>query len=56
MPFLARGIPAVDIIDLTPFGSYHHAVQDSIDKCSPESLTVAGRVVLATVAELERIN
>jgi hypothetical protein len=53
MPFLARGIPSVDIIDLTPFGSYHHTAQDSIDKCSPESLTVVGRVVLATLVELE---
>jgi len=54
MPFLARGIPSVDIIDLTPFGSYHHTAQDSIDKCDPESLAVVGRVVLATLAELER--
>ena len=37
LPFLARGIPSVDIIDLTPFRSYHHTAQDSIDKCSPES-------------------
>jgi Zn-dependent M28 family amino/carboxypeptidase len=54
MAFLARGIPSVDIIDLTPFGSYHHTAQDSIDKCDPESLTVVGRVVLATLADLER--
>ena len=54
LPFVARGVPSVDIIDLTPFGSYHHTAQDSIDKCSPESLTVVGRVVLATLAELER--
>jgi Zn-dependent M28 family amino/carboxypeptidase len=54
MPFLARGIPSVDIIDLTPFGSYHHTAQDSIGKCSPESLAVVGQVVLATLAELER--
>jgi Zn-dependent M28 family amino/carboxypeptidase len=54
MPFSAKGISSVDIIDLTPFGSYHHTAQDSIDKCSPESLTVVGRVVLATLAELER--
>ena len=51
---LARGIPSVDIIDWTPFRSYHHTAQDSIDKCSPESLAVVGRVVLATLAELER--
>jgi Zn-dependent M28 family amino/carboxypeptidase len=54
LPLLARGIPSVDIIDLTPFRSYHHTAQDSIDKCSPESLTVVGQVVLATLAELER--
>jgi len=54
MPFLARGIPAVDIIDLTPFKSYHHTAQDTIDKCDPQSLTAVGRVVLATLAELER--
>jgi Zn-dependent M28 family amino/carboxypeptidase len=53
-PFLARGIPSVDIIDLTPFRSYRHTAEDSIDKCNPESLTVVGRVVLATLAELER--
>jgi Zn-dependent M28 family amino/carboxypeptidase len=53
-PFLAKGIPSVDIIDLTPFGSYHHTAQDSIDSCDPESLTVVGQVVLATLAELER--
>jgi Zn-dependent M28 family amino/carboxypeptidase len=54
LPFLARGIPSVDIIDLTPFGSYHHTTQDSIDRCDPESLTVVGQAVLATLAELER--
>jgi len=54
LAFLAKGVPSVDIIDLTPFRSYHHTAQDSIDKCSPESLTVVGRVVLATLADLER--
>ena len=56
LPFLAKGIPSVDIIDLTPFGSYHHTAQDSIDKCSPESLAVVGRTVLATLAEMERMQ
>ena len=54
LPFLGKGIPAADIIDLTPFRSYHHTVQDTIDKCSPQSLVVIGRVVLATLAALER--
>ncbi len=53
LPFLARGVPAIDIIDLTPFRSYHHTAQDSIDKCDAESLAVVGQVVLATLAELE---
>jgi glutaminyl-peptide cyclotransferase len=53
-PFLAKGVPSVDIIDLTPYRSYHHTAQDSIDKCDSESLAAVGRVVLATLAELER--
>ena len=56
MPFLARDIPSVDIIDLTPFRSYHQTALDSIDKCSPESLAVVGRAVLATLAEMERMQ
>jgi len=52
-PFLRRGAPAVDIIDLTPFRSDHHTAQDTLDNCSPESLAVVGRVVLATAAKLE---
>jgi L-amino acid N-acyltransferase YncA len=56
VPFLARGVPSVDIIDLTPFRSYHHTAQDSIYKCNPESLTVVGQVVLATLTQLERMG
>jgi Zn-dependent M28 family amino/carboxypeptidase len=56
LPFLAWGIPSVDIIDVTPFRSYHHTAQDSIYKCDPESLTVVGQVLLATLAELERVR
>ena len=55
-PFLCRGVPAVDIIDLTPFRSYHHTAQDTLDNCSPESLAVVGRVVLAMLASLERMK
>jgi len=55
-PFLRRGVPAVDIIDLTPFRSYHHTAQDTLDNCSSESLAVVGRVVLATLASLERLR
>jgi hypothetical protein len=54
-PTLPReGVPAVDIIDLTPFTSYHHTAGDTLNKCSPESLEVVGRVVMVTLAALER--
>ncbi len=56
LPFLRKGVPAVDIIDLTPFTSYHHTEQDTLDKCSAESLAVVGRVVMVTLAELERVG
>jgi len=55
LPFLAAGVPAVDIIDFTPFlCGYHHTALDMLDRCSPDTLAMVGRVVLATLAELER--
>ena len=55
LPFLAAGVPAVDIIDFAPFlRGYHHTSQDTLAQCSPGTLAMAGRVVLATLAELER--
>ena len=54
-PFLAAGVPAVDIIDFAPFlRGYHHTAEDTIDRCSPDTLAMIGRVVLATLGELER--
>jgi hypothetical protein len=53
IPFLQRGIPSVDIIDLSPFKSYHHTAQDTLDKCRAQSLMITGRVVLATLSRLE---
>ena len=54
LPFLKKGVPAVDIIDVVPFQSYHHTDRDTIDKCGPESLALVGWVVLATLDVLER--
>jgi glutaminyl-peptide cyclotransferase len=54
LPFVERGVSAVDIIDLTPFQSYHHTDQDTPERCSPESLAIVARVVLATLDGLER--
>jgi Zn-dependent M28 family amino/carboxypeptidase len=56
LPFLRKGVPAVDIIDLTPFKSYHHTAQDTIERCSPESLAVVGQVVMTTLRRLEGDN
>ena len=55
IPFLAVGIPSVDIIDLNygPGNSYHHTTADSIDKVSPESMEKVGRLVLAVLKELQ---
>ncbi len=56
LPFLQRGIPALDIIDVdygphtfsTPDG-YHHTAQDTIDKISPQSLQTSFDLFLESV-------
>jgi Zn-dependent M28 family amino/carboxypeptidase len=50
------GVSAVDLLDFDygPNNSYWHTPQDTVDKCSPVSLTIVGRVVLATLEELEK--
>ena len=53
---------AADIIDLDygprdsshPYGAYWHTPKDTVDKCSPASMTIVGRVVAATLEELEK--
>ena len=56
VPFVQAGVAAVDLLDLDygPGNSYWHTAQDTIDKCSPTSLTIVGRVVLATLEDLEK--
>ena len=51
LPFLKRGVPAIDIIDLDygPNNSYHHTAQDTMDKISAKSLTIDGDVFLETI-------
>jgi glutaminyl-peptide cyclotransferase len=55
-PFLARHVPAVDIIDLdTPQRlDYWHKPQDTLDKLSPTSLAIVGHVLIAVVPQLEQ--
>lgn len=58
MPFLASGIPAIDLIDFTygpkdipadPDKGYWHNAKDSTDKLSAASLETVGKIVLGTV-------
>ena len=51
LPFVNRGVPSIDVIDLDygPNNSYHHTVQDTIDKVSPHSLTIDGDVFMETI-------
>jgi hypothetical protein len=55
LSFLAENVPSVDLIDLDygPANSWWHTAEDTLDKCSAESLGVAGRIVLGGLAELE---
>jgi Zn-dependent M28 family amino/carboxypeptidase len=55
IPFVERGVSAVDIIDLDygPFNFYWHTRYDTVGECSPASLAIVARVVLATLAALE---
>ncbi|MBV8632161.1 MAG: M28 family peptidase [Silvibacterium sp.] len=51
LPFVQRGVPSADVIDLDygPQNSWHHTAQDTIDKLSAKSLTIAGNVFLETI-------
>ena len=56
IPFINAGVSALDLIDLDygPNGSYWHTAQDTPDHCSPLSLTIVGRVVAASLQELDK--
>jgi Zn-dependent M28 family amino/carboxypeptidase len=56
IPFVNAGVSAVDLIDLDygPNNSYWHTALDTPEHCSPLSLTIVGRVVVAALAELEK--
>ncbi len=54
LPLNAAGIPTIDIIDFDYPDStnrYWHTLQDTPDKCSPESLEAVGSVVLTVIYE-----
>jgi Zn-dependent M28 family amino/carboxypeptidase len=61
IPFVDAGVAAVDLLGnvgpaapSAPFGSYWHTAQDTVGHCSAASLTIVGRVVLASLDALGR--
>jgi glutaminyl-peptide cyclotransferase len=55
-PFLDKGVPAADLIDLN-YGYnnvFWHTPQDTVDKLSPKSLAIVGTVTLETVRLLNQ--
>jgi len=52
LPFLHRGVPAADVIDLD--APYWHTGGDTLDKISARSLAIVGHVFLESVAQLEK--
>ncbi|HWR53548.1 MAG TPA: M28 family peptidase [Bryobacteraceae bacterium] len=55
VPFLVRGVNAVDLIDFEygPGNAWWHTDQDTIDKLSPASLQVVGQVLLELTVRLD---
>ena len=55
-PFLRRGVPAVDVIDLQDYinEGYWHTPADTMDKISPRSLAIVGHVIVESINELQK--
>ena len=55
MPFLRRGVNALDLIDFDygPDNAYWHTEKDTMDKLSAHSLDVVGNVLVAVLRKLQ---
>ena len=53
IPFLNEGVKALDLIDFDSQSSFWHTPQDTMDKLSPESFEIVGRLVTHVIADLE---
>ncbi|MGB6868193.1 MAG: M28 family peptidase, partial [Acidobacteriaceae bacterium] len=56
IPFVHRGVPCADLIDLD-YGynnAYWHTAQDTLDKISAQSLTISGDTILETIRLLDQ--
>jgi Zn-dependent M28 family amino/carboxypeptidase len=56
LPFVQRGVPSIDIIDMDygPNDSYHHTAQDTMDKLSAKSLMIDGDVILEAIRLIDQ--
>lgn len=56
MPFRRRGVEAIDLIDFEygPLNRYWHTEKDTMDKLSPASFEIMGKVVAETLRRLDR--
>jgi glutaminyl-peptide cyclotransferase len=56
LPWKARKVPTVDIIDLDIAGdvNYWHTEQDTLDKISPKTLQAVGDVIYASLPEIAK--
>jgi glutaminyl-peptide cyclotransferase len=56
LAFVQIGVPSADLIDLD-YGYnnvFHHTTDDTVDKLSPKSLEIVGKVTLETVEMLNK--
>jgi glutaminyl-peptide cyclotransferase len=53
--FMAVGVPSIDLIDFEygPRNAWWHTADDTLDKCSKESLGAIGKITLLGLVELE---
>jgi Zn-dependent M28 family amino/carboxypeptidase len=47
VPLIQKGIRAIDVIGFENYREWHHTMQDTVDKVSPETLGDIGRLALA---------
>ncbi len=58
LPFMKKGVPSADLIDFT-YGYnnvFWHTTQDTVDKLSPKSLEITGKVILETIRILDKMD
>jgi Zn-dependent M28 family amino/carboxypeptidase len=53
LPFVRRGVAAVDLIDFESQGTFWHTAQDTLDKVSPRSLAIIGHVLVESLPQIE---